>query len=72
MPSWSARTKVRVSPDLWNPLPDAENFCFAEFTITQRLRSAAREHSVERASACLLLNFADSARKTDRLKPVLL
>jgi hypothetical protein len=42
MPSWYARTNDRVSPDLWNQLLDAEYFGFAEFTIPQRLHSAAQ------------------------------
>ena len=42
MPSWSARTTARVSPGSRNPFLDAENFCFAQFTITQRVDSAVQ------------------------------
>jgi hypothetical protein len=33
---------ARVSPGHENPVLDAENFCFAKFTITQRVGSAVQ------------------------------
>jgi hypothetical protein len=52
MPSWCARTYVRVSPGLKDYLLDAENFCLAEITIAQRLRSDGQREFITCGAMC--------------------